>query len=334
MTRQSIPALLRTLRIRIGPAVRHLDSALRKGLWTKTFRAPPEGEEVRVRRSDGFELAGRLYRPPPDAPSGTGAPGLLMLHGWDPQGQGHGLYLALAEAMTRRGYVVLTLNLRGYPGSHAPAEPSGFSLDELTSDALAAVDFLADHEGVDERRLALLGHSYGAGLVIPVLARRPMIARAVIYGPSIWMVETTTGPHATHREFYHERYWRYMDGVKPIPMADFLRLAEDIYIPAQLDELEAGHAPILLLDGADEPDTALEFSALLLDLLLPPREYWSIPGTDHFCNTALIGKVLVEDRTAIAALAGKLDDWSGWGVAGATDARSADMPATKAARSG
>ena len=207
---------------------------------------------------------------------------------------------------------MLTVNLRGYPGSDRPETAAGYNVEELTRDVLAALDYLGERPEVDATRLTLLGHSYGAGLVIPVLLQRPSLPRAVIYGPSIWVVETTTGPTATHREFYHERYWRYMDGVEPVPLADYLSFAEDIYIPAQVAELRDGHSPILLLDGGAEKAETLEFSTYLLDLLPPPCDYWSIPRTDHFCNTAAFGPFIVEDRAAIEALAGKLDDWLDW----------------------
>lgn len=237
---------------------------------------------------------------------------MLMLHGWDPQGQRHGLYVALADALTRRGWIVLTVNLPGYPGSDVPNGPDGYDLAELEGAALAALDDLVRRDDVDSRRLVLLGHSYGAGLVIPVMQSRPSLPRAVIYGPSIWVVKTTTGPNATHRAFYHERYWRYMDGVSPVPMSEYLSLMGDIYIPAQVDALPEGHAPILLLDGADERPEALAFSAYVHELLPPPCEYWSIPGTDHFCNTAVIGGVLIEDQAAIEGLTKKIVDWCGW----------------------
>lgn len=306
--------LVRTTRVRIGPFVRHVLAALHGGLWRKRFRPVPEAEAVRIGRPDGRSLTGRLYRPrtePADA-AGVPRPALLMLHGWDPQGQCHGLYVALADALRRRGWIVLTVNLPGYPGSDPPADPAGYDLSELKAAALAALDDLVGRDEVDEGRLVLLGHSYGAGLVVPVLRERPWLARAVIYGPSIWVVELMTGPAATHQAFYHERYWRYMDGVPPVPLSRYVALMEDIYIPHQVDELPDGHSPILLLDGGAEKAKALAFSAHVHDLLPPPRDYWSIPGTDHFCNSAVIGGVLIEDRAAVDSLTEKLIDWCGW----------------------
>lgn len=305
--------LVRTIRVRIGPFVRHVLAALHGGPWRKRVRSIPKVEHVRILRPDGRSLAGCLYRPE-TAPGTNGDPGpaMLMLHGWDPQGQRHGLYVALADALARRGWSVLTINLPGYPGSDPPVDPAGYDLTELTGAALAALDDLVGRDEVDEERLVLLGHSYGAGLVIPLLRERPWLARAVIYGPSIWVVEMMTGPEATHQAFYHERYWRYMHGVSPVPLSQYVSLMNDIYIPHQVDELPDGHPPILLLDGGAEKAKALAFSAHVHDLLPPPRDYWSIPGTDHFCNSAVIGGVLIEDRAAIESLTEKLIDWCGW----------------------
>jgi len=312
---ESLPQYaMRTTRVRIGPFVRHVLAALHGGPWRKRLRPVPEAEAVRIPRPDGRSLAGRLYRPPTEAAGASGAPrpAVLMLHGWDPQGQGHGLYVALADALARRGWITLTINLPGYPGSDPPSEPGGYDLAELESAALTALDNLASRDDVDERRLVLLGHSYGAGLVIPLLKARPSLPRAVIYGPSIWVVEMMTGPEATHQAFYHERYWRYMDGVPPVPLSRYVALMNEIYIPHQVDLIQAGHPPILLLDGGAEKAKALAFSAHVLALLPPPCDYWSIPGTDHFCNTAVIGNVLIEDRAAVESLTEKLIDWCGW----------------------
>jgi acetyl esterase/lipase len=286
--------------------VRHCLAAL-SGRWRdKRLRRAPAGLAVTVVRPDGFRLAGRLF-----APRGAAGavPGMVIAHGWDPQGQRHGLYVALADALARRGYAVLTFNLRGYPGSDLPAGWDGFTIDELAGDVIAALDWLRNREGVDPDRVALLGHSYGADLVIPVLARDPGIWRAIIYGASCWMDATTTAPDATHREFYHERYWRYMTVGRPMPMRDFLDLTEGLYIPNQVDALEAGHPPVLLVDGGDEKGSTLMFSALLRGLVRPPCDYHTIPGTDHFCNTAAFGDLLVEDRRAITAFAEYLVHW-------------------------
>lgn len=305
--------LVRTIRVRIGPFVRHVLAALHGGPWRKRVRSMPEAEHVRILRPDGRSLAGCLYRPE-TAPETRGDPGpaMLMLHGWDPQGQRHGLYVALADALAQRGWIVLTINLPGYPGSDPPVDPAGFDLTELKGAAVAALDDLVGRDEVDEERLVLLGHSYGAGLVIPLLRERPWLARAVIYGPSIWVVEMMTGPEATHQAFYHERYWRYMDGVSPVPLSRYVSLMDDIYIPHQVDELPERHPPILLLDGGAEKPKALAFSAHVHALLTPPCDYWSIPGTDHFCNSAVIGGVLIEDRAAVESLTEKLIDWCGW----------------------
>lgn len=305
---------LRTIRVRIGPFVRHVLAALHGGLWRKRFRRMPEAEGVRILRPDGRSLAGRLYRPrtKPAGASGVPRPAMLMLHGWDPQGQCHGLYVALADALARRGWVVLTVNFPGYPGSDPPVDPAGYDMVELEGAALAALDDFVGRDEVDEERLVLLGHSYGAGLVIPTLRERPWLTRAVIYGPSIWVVEMMTGCEATHQSFYHERYWRYMDGVPPVPLSRYVALMEDIYIPHQIEAVQEGHSPILLLDGADETAKALAFSAHVHELIPPPCDYWSIPGTDHFCNTAVIGRLLIEDRAAIQGLTEKLIDWCGY----------------------
>lgn len=302
-----VRAALRSLRVRIGPIVRHLLTALHGSWWRKSVRRAPQGHPVRIRRSDEFSLAGRMYVPerPPDA----GLSGVLVVHGWDPQGQRHGLYTALADALSRRGRSVLTINLRGYPGSDAPATSTGFNIEELAQDVVAAVDWLRNRKAIDEEKVSLLGHSYGADLVLPALCRGAQVCQAVIYGPSSWMDRTTYGPGATHQAFYHERYWRYMTVQDPVPLAVFLELVPHLYIPEQVEMLCENHIPLLLIDGGDESSETKAFSSLIRRIIPPPLDYHSVPGTDHFCNTAAFGELLVEDRDAIDSLADHLDGW-------------------------
>jgi pimeloyl-ACP methyl ester carboxylesterase len=296
-------SLLRTTRVIVGPPVRWLQSAAHGALWKKRIYRPELGEAVTFRTQQGGQLSGRLY---------VGSPGtraVIMLHGWDPLGQEHGYYIALAHALRKRGYTVLTFNLPGYPGSYIPETPLGFNLATLVDAVHAAVSFLRRTKLVDAERIALFGHSYGAGLVVPALAADSDLWKGIIHGPSIWVEERITGADGTERSFFHERYWRYMTVKEPIPLEVYLQVKQDLYLPEQLACLPQDHAPLLLLDGGDEGEATWSFLRLLYERIPPPCDYYSIPGADHFCNSAAIGPWLVTDDRVLDILGDYVDIW-------------------------
>lgn len=308
----TLAARLRTARVIAGPPLRWLHSALHGRLRQKRLQRPPAGQPLTIPTPDGLTLSALFY-PSLGPQASLPAPAFLILHGWDPLGQRHGYYLALAAALTRRGYHVMTLNLRGYPGSGVPEDPAGFNLTALTNDVRAALQTLRTLPGVDPQRLVLFGHSYGAGLVLPTLAAEPELWRAVVHGPSIWVEERITGDESgslgPQHAFFHERYWRYMRLREPIPLEVYLRVKQDLYLLEQLDCLAPGHAPLLLLDGGAEGPDTWRFLRLLYERLPRPVSYYTIPGADHFCNTAAIGPLLVVDVPVIESLCEYLDVW-------------------------
>ncbi len=298
--------ILRTLRVRVGPRVRWVLSAARGPLRHKRVRRPDLGRRVEFSNADGMRFEGRVFIAARTQP----APGVLLLHGWDPLGQRHGFYLALASDLASQGLNVMTYNLRGYPGSDAPLESAGFNLDALTDDVHVALQAFLRTGHVDRERVFLYGHSYGACLVLPSLkSAGDVISKAVVHGPSIWIEERITGPAASKREFFHERYWRYMQVRKPIPMDLYLELQRGLDMLRQAKTLQDNHPPILLVDGDNDYPGTKEFMQVLESSIGPPIEYYTVPEADHFCNTAAICGLLVEDRKAIGKLVAFLQDW-------------------------
>ena len=88
-----------------------------------------------------------------------------------------------------------------------------------------------------------------------------------------------------------------------------MRVKQDLYLLEQLDCLAPGHAPLLLLDGGAEGPDTWRFLRLLYEKLPRPVSYYTIPGADHFCNTAGFGRLLVVDVPVIESLCEYLDVW-------------------------
>jgi dienelactone hydrolase len=126
-------------------APRHADLVLEGGLPV-TLYLPGDGS--------GFEDP-----PPPD----ERPPALLLAHGF--AGDRRSVSGA-ARRLAASGYAVLAPDLRGHGENRNPHTPSRPRSDHFFSDLAAAVDFLRASPHVDGSRIAVAGHSMGAGAAL------------------------------------------------------------------------------------------------------------------------------------------------------------------------
>lgn len=130
---------------------------------------PYDSEEVTFTNpTGGHTLAGTLTLPPTPGPH----PALVLVTGSGPQDRdetilGHKPFAVLADAITRRGVVVLRYDDRGV-GKSKGDFASATSAD-LATDALAAVRFLAGRDEIAAERIGVGGHSEGA-MIAPIVA--------------------------------------------------------------------------------------------------------------------------------------------------------------------
>ncbi len=78
-------------------------------------------------------------------------------------------FLAIADALSRNGIVVLRVDDRGAGGSSGRKQLS--SVQQLAGDLVAGVAFLKTRPEVDPKRIGIIGHSF-AGLTAPLAAIR------------------------------------------------------------------------------------------------------------------------------------------------------------------
>ncbi|HMU17308.1 MAG TPA: alpha/beta hydrolase, partial [Thauera aminoaromatica] len=88
------------------------------------------------------------------------APAVVVMHGW---GGNAALMLPLARPLHEAGYATLFVDAR----CHGASDDDSFaSLPRFAEDTEHAFAWLSAREGVDPARIALLGHSVGAGAVL------------------------------------------------------------------------------------------------------------------------------------------------------------------------
>jgi dienelactone hydrolase len=153
----------------------------------KPWSPPPYGATNAVTRELMIDdLPGTLT-----IPSGTGPfPVVVLVHGSGPNDRDETIgpnkvFADLALGLAAKGVATLRYDKR--TNVHPETLPKEFTVDdEVTKDALAAVDVMAKTPPIDSKRIFVLGHSLGA-LVAPRIAQRSKAVAGIIImaGPTL-----------------------------------------------------------------------------------------------------------------------------------------------------
>ena len=133
-----------------------------------------KAEEVRIATANARQLHAWLIRAPQqeqerDRPQAA----VVVVHGW---GGNAALMLPLARPLHEAGFAALFIDTR----CHGASDDDRFtSLPRFAEDAEHAFAWLAAQPGIDPQRIALLGHSVGAGAVLFAASRTPQVAAVV-----------------------------------------------------------------------------------------------------------------------------------------------------------
>lgn len=148
----------------------------------------PNDQSINV-PDNGFSLAGTLSLPSAASGSAGKLPAVVLVapaSQTDRDGVTAGVPVIgeLAGALADAGFAALRYDNRGT--GQSGGRPDAATLDDYAEDARAAVKFLADRDGIDEDRVALLG--YGDGGYIALLAaskEKKIKAVVLVNAPSV-----------------------------------------------------------------------------------------------------------------------------------------------------
>lgn len=143
--------------------------------------APGVRESDIATGDDARSLPGTLTMPAGQGPF----PGVVLVHGSGPQDRDETIgpnrpFLDIAHGLAARGIAVLRYDKRS---KARPADFAGgeFTVDdEVTLDAVQAVDTLRGVAGIDGTRVVVLGHSLG-GMLAPRIAARTAAAGTILF---------------------------------------------------------------------------------------------------------------------------------------------------------
>jgi len=230
--------------------------------------------------SGHLKIAGTLYLP---AYSGKPAPGIVLCHGATRYGRKLALYMILAEQLMQRGYAVLTLDFRGFGQSEHPQDLLFANELDFTQDVSAAVTYLSAVNTVDASRIAVVGHSFGGGVVVPISVKDARVQKIVSISPPRNTQTLVFGQDAADPMFLSRKLSTEMRVSPPIP-PELLYPHEREFTPEEILRYP-DHQPILFIDGEKEPASDVAFLRSVVKQVREPKQYITIPGADHYFGT-------------------------------------------------
>lgn len=128
--------------------------------------------EVDFQSADGSWIHSTLQRPT-YATDTNPLPGVVVIHG---SLQNKEWLMAFGIELSRRGFVVLTIDANG----HGNSDPGGGS-------GTAALEYITSLDFVDDTQIGLIGHSMGGGISLRAMEESSVIVRSLILvGAGFW----------------------------------------------------------------------------------------------------------------------------------------------------
>lgn len=287
-------------RLAIGPLTKAGFSFLSGSFSDDRVRIDRAGEKIRF-ESEGLSLAGTLYAPEAETP----LPGIVLVHGSTPEGRTMGMYRILGDELSKQGYIVLNIDLRGY-GASENQQGRTVEAFNYVADVMAAVDYLQGLETVDPEQLYVIGHSFGGDVAISGGVADDRIQRIIAIGPARQLEDRAEA----ELDYFRRRDMRYMLSGTPISRELFLSYRVPLIIDSHADYFTGDeHKPLLLIDGALENETDRAFLEALYETFTEPRSYVTLENADHYANIASIGPFIFYDTQVLDDLVKTIDTW-------------------------
>jgi dipeptidyl aminopeptidase/acylaminoacyl peptidase len=257
----AIPLLHRWLLRRLAaPRVAHRTSPAALGV---------PAQAVRIAASGGKTLFGWFV---PSRHPAT-APAVLVMHGW---GANAALMLPVLPPLHEAGHAVLLLDAR----CHGESDGEDFSsMPRFAEDIASGLDWLAAQGGVDPTRLALVGHSVGAGAALLCASRRDdvraVVSLAAFAHPEDMMRRFLSGIHVP----WWPLGWAITHYVSHIIGARF----DDI---APVNTIARLNCPVLLVHGLRDDTVPFDDARRLLAAAGPDVRLLAVDA-DHDLSSAM-----------------------------------------------
>jgi len=204
-----------------------------------------ESQVIRYKSFDGVEIPSILYKPK-QASAQNKVPALLMVHG-GPGGQTRVGYSPVTQYLVNHGYVILGVNNRGSSGYGKTffASDDGKHGREPLWDCVEAKKYLASLGYVDEKKIGIMGGSYGGYMVLAALAFKPeeFAVGVDLFGVSNWVRTLQSIPP----------YWESFRNSLYKEIGDPNKELENLRAVSPLFHADKIVKPLIVLQGANDP---------------------------------------------------------------------------------
>ena len=249
-----------------------------------------------------FTLKGTVTWPEPFI--GRKYPAILFIHGLLPRGAETRLYKLLTRELAKRGFLVLSFDMRGFDDS---SEVANFRVPQdldFLADVKAALSFMIRELPVDKRNITIAGHSMGANLAFAVGAKDARVRNIIAvsagnFGP-VWKYTGVRKKQMLGR-FDHvlgtklnDRQWKHLAG--PLDMFQYL-------------PLEEGKRVSLIVADGDWPHIRL-YSKRLYKKLKVAKEFVVIRDSNHNFGAEYQKGNTIVDTHPVAVLARRMTEWA------------------------
>jgi dipeptidyl aminopeptidase/acylaminoacyl peptidase len=204
-----------------------------------------DSKVIRYKSFDGMEIPAILYKPH-EATAQSKVPAVVLVHG-GPGGQARTGYKAQVQFLVNHGYAVLDVNNRGSSGygkTFFTADDGKHGREPLW-DVIEAKKFLKSTGYVDEKKIGIMGGSYGGYMVLAALAFKPdeFAVGVDIFGVSNWVRTLQSIPP------YWESFRKslYKEVGDPSTQLEFLRETSPLFHADKITK------PLIVIQGANDP---------------------------------------------------------------------------------
>ena len=246
--------------------------------------APYFAEEVKITTNQGYLLAGTLTIPLIESPP---YPAVILITGSHASNRDHvgdsqypinqyRPFRQIADALSRRGIVVLRMDDRGY-GCSDGGDIYEATIPERADDIKSGLDYLKDRQKIDCNRLGLLGLSEGANIGPMIAASDPSIRALVIMAGSAasgreileWQVRYDTAriEGITDEERGRILAQRMMDVEKWIAEGKVKRWRKSFVEYNPLPTARNVRCPVLIIHGDRDANVPVEHAHLLAETM-------------------------------------------------------------------
>jgi pimeloyl-ACP methyl ester carboxylesterase len=251
-------------------------------------------EEIPVRfENEGLALFGMVHLPSRE----PRYPGVVFLHGYTGDRiESHCLFVKAARTLCRHGLACLRFDFRG--SGESEGEFADMTLDGEMSDALAAVEFLKQFAGIDQRHIGMVGLSLG-GAVAACVSAQAGIRSLALWSPWAFVDYLVERAGRIVKDPYAWLPANYREAVRKhgkVDIGGYLRgkpFFESMRDMDPLREIAGYDGPVLIISGSEDQVVSPVNSELMYDNVRGTRRLIMIDDADHtFSSTQWENQVI------------------------------------------